>query len=228
MTDILLIRHGETAWNAVRRLQGHLDIPLNEEGLRQARALGAALKNEKLDAVISSDLQRARQTAAAITVHQNLPLHTDAGLRERCYGDFEGELYSEIQQKYPQAYAEWKSNDPDVRFPQGKHTAETLREFHQRVISHIVRYAQQFKGGKIALVAHGGVLECAYREAHALPLQTPRAVTIYNASINRFALRDDRLQMLSWGDISHLDAPDVLDEIALPGHSSVRTTETGQ
>ncbi len=84
MTEILLIRHGETAWNAVKRLQGHLDIPLNAEGTRQAKALAYALQNEKLDAVISSDLQRAVQTAGEIARLQGVSTRLDAGLRERC------------------------------------------------------------------------------------------------------------------------------------------------
>ncbi len=95
-TTILLIRHGETAWNAERRLQGHLDIPLNAEGERQAALLGAALAGEAIDHVLSSDLGRARQTAEAILRARGIApaVQVDPQLRERCYGGFEGLLYS--------------------------------------------------------------------------------------------------------------------------------------
>ncbi|NDI87419.1 histidine phosphatase family protein [Undibacterium crateris] len=213
MTEILLIRHGETAWNAVKRLQGHLDIPLNAEGRRQAKALAAALQNEKLDAIISSDLQRAVQTAGEIARLQGLSTRTDPGLRERCFGGFEGELYSELPHKYPTEHAAWRAHDPDAEFPPGENAGETIRRFHQRVMEHILHYARQFDGRKIAIVAHGGVLECAYRAAKQLPLDAPREVTIYNASINRFVYQDGQISLLQWGDIAHLDAADALDEI---------------
>src|SRR5205085_1137604 len=100
-TNILLIRHGETAWNAERRLQGHLDIALNHEGERQAALLGAALADEALDVIVASDLMRARQTAEALSRAHGLPVHTERALRERCYGGFEGMLYAEIAQRFP-------------------------------------------------------------------------------------------------------------------------------
>ncbi|MFZ6649105.1 histidine phosphatase family protein [Undibacterium sp. TJN25] len=212
MTEILLIRHGETAWNAVRRLQGHLDIPLNEEGTRQAKALAWALKNEKLDAIFSSDLQRALQTAGEIATLQNLDIQVDAALRERCFGGFEGVLYSDIPHQFPEAYVTWQSRDPDALFPPGERTGESIRQFHTRTMEAILRHARQHEGKKIALVAHGGVLECAYRAAQSLPLHAPRDVTIYNASINRFAFDGETLKLVQWGDVTHLDA-DAMDEI---------------
>lgn len=212
MTEILLIRHGETAWNAVRRLQGHLDIPLNAEGTRQAKALAWALQNEKLDAIISSDLQRAMQTAGEIARLQGLSTRLDAGLRERCFGGFEGVLYSDIPHQFPEAHAIWQSRDPDALFPPGERVGESIRQFQTRTMDAILHHARQHQGKKIALVAHGGVLECAYRAAKSLPLNAPRDVTIYNASINRFSFDGESLQLVQWGDIAHLDA-DAMDEI---------------
>ena len=107
MTEILLIRHGETDWNVDKRLQGHIDIALNAEGLRQAAALGAVLADEPLDAVFASDLQRARDTAQAVAAPQALPVQIAPTLRERCYGAFEGLRHVEIAQRYPQDYAAW-------------------------------------------------------------------------------------------------------------------------
>lgn len=212
MTEILLIRHGETAWNAVKRLQGHLDIPLNEEGERQATALGRALLDESLDAVIASDLQRARQTAQAIAGPRGMTVHTDRGLRERCFGAFEGMLYAEIGQRYPEAYAALQARDIDARFPEGVHVAETMREFSQRAVGTIARLVGEGKYRKVALVTHGGVLECAYRAAQGLNFARARDFDIFNASINRFAWDGNSLKLLQWGDVAHL-ALMALDEI---------------
>jgi probable phosphoglycerate mutase len=210
MTEILLIRHGETAWNAIRKLQGHLDIPLNAEGTRQAKALASALQSEKLDAIISSDLQRALQTAGEIARLQGLSTRIDAGLRERCFGGFEGMQYSELPLRFPREYAVWRSRDPDANFPpsdtDAENIGESVRQFHQRCMITIAHYARQFEGKKIALVAHGGVLECAYRAAKNLPLNAEREITIFNASINRFNFAGDTIKLMQWGDIAHLNA----------------------
>jgi 2,3-bisphosphoglycerate-dependent phosphoglycerate mutase len=213
VTEILLIRHGETAWNATKRLQGHLDIPLNTEGERQAAALGRALRDEPLDAIISSDLQRARQTAQAIAAPRGMQVRCEPGLRERCYGAFEGLLYAEIGQRYPEAYAAWKARDIDARFPAGVHVAETLHEFSQRAVNAISRLASEGEYRRVALVTHGGVLECAYRAAQGQGFGHARDFEILNASVNRFAWDGQTLQLLQWGDVRHLDDLTVLDEI---------------
>jgi probable phosphoglycerate mutase len=213
ITNIVLIRHGETAWNAERRLQGHIDIALNPEGLRQAEALAGALAGEAFDAIISSDLQRARQTADALAAARGLPLRLDPGLRERCYGGFEGLLYAEIDQRYPVEFAAWQTRDIDAVMPAGTRRAETFRQFYARSVGAILGWAEAHAGQSIALVAHGGVLECAYRAALGLPLETPRDFHVLNASINRFAVEDGKLRLLSWGEVAHL-APRALDELS--------------
>ena len=203
-TRIILIRHGETAWNAERRLQGHIDIGLNAEGVRQAKALASALAGERVDAVISSDLQRAHQTAMAVAHMHDLAVHTDPALRERCYGAFEGLLYSEIEQRYPAEFAAWQARDVDSAVPDGERRAETFRQFYQRSIDAIGAWADQYGGRTVALVAHGGVLECAYRAALDLSLETPRTFKVMNASINRFTVAGGKLVLDSWGEVAHL------------------------
>lgn len=211
-TDILLIRHGETAWNAERRLQGHIDIPLNAHGLAQARALRRALRATPLDAVFASDLQRAWQTAAAIADGRDLAVNQDARLRERCYGRFEGLLYADIEAAYPGEFAAWQARDIDAMMPPGERVAESFRQFYTRSVNAIVDTAARWPGATIAIVAHGGVLECAYRAALGLALDTPRDFPIHNASVNRFSVADGVLALSSWGEIGHL-APAVLDEL---------------
>jgi probable phosphoglycerate mutase len=212
MTEILLIRHGETAWNAERRLQGHLDIPLNAEGERQAAALGRALAGEPLDAVIASDLQRAFQTAQAVAAPRGMTVMVDKGLRERCFGAFEGLLYEDILRRYPAAHAAWQARDPHARYPAGEREAETLAEFSARVMDALTRLLQSGKYRKVALVAHGGVLDCIYRLANQLDFTQPRDFLVLNASINRLQWSNLGLKVLNWGDVAHLDLT-ALDEI---------------
>lgn len=210
-TRILLIRHGETAWNAERRLQGHIDIPLNLEGERQAAALAGALAGERVEAIVSSDLQRAHQTALAVAGMKGIAVETDRALRERCYGAFEGLLYAEIEQRYPAEFAAWQARDVDSTVPDGERRAETFRQFYQRSIDGILAWAGRYPGGTVAVVAHGGVLECAYRAALGLSLETPRTFKVMNASINRFTAREGKLVLDSWGEVGHLQG--ALDEL---------------
>ena len=204
-TNILLIRHGETAWNAVRRLQGHIDIPLNAEGERQAGALARALAAEPVDVIVSSDLQRARQTAQAVAdQYDGAQVHTDANLRERCYGVFEGMLYTEVERQYPADFALWQARDIDAVMPPGERVAESFRQFYARAIAAIVEWAERHPGKTVAIVAHGGVLECAYREAVGMQLDSPRDFQVKNASINRFTFSDGKLALTSWGGVEHL------------------------
>jgi probable phosphoglycerate mutase len=210
-TSILLIRHGETAWNAVRRLQGHIDIPLNQEGQRQADALARALAAEPLHAIISSDLQRALQTAQAVAGPAR-SVQQDVQLRERCYGVFEGMLYADIERTYPAEFAAWQARDIDAVPPAGVRVAESFRQFYQRCTEGIAAWAERHPGQTIAIVAHGGVLECAYRAANGMTLESPRDFQVKNAGINRFTFANGKLTLQSWGETAHLE-PLVLDDI---------------
>ena len=211
-TNIILIRHGETAWNAERRMQGHIDVALNPEGQRQAAALAAALAGEHIDVIVASDLQRALATAQAVAGTRAMQVHTDPALRERCYGGFEGLLYAEIAQRFPHEFARWQARDINASMPSGPRSAETFRQFYARSVDAILRWGAACPGQSIALVAHGGVLECAYRAATGLPLDTPRTFAVLNASINRFTVDNGALRLVSWGGVAHL-APRALDEL---------------
>ncbi|HEV7813466.1 MAG TPA: histidine phosphatase family protein [Janthinobacterium sp.] len=211
-TTILLIRHGETVSNAERRLQGHIDSALNEQGRRQAAALGLALAGAPLAAVIASDLQRARDTALAVAAPHGLTVQADEQLRERCYGVFEGMLHADIAVRYPDDYADWQARHADALMPPGERVAESFRQFYQRSLAAILRWAAEYPGRTIAVVAHGGVLECAYRAALALQLAGARDFEVKNASLNRFSAVDGELTLLDWGNVAHLAAPAV-DEL---------------
>lgn len=210
--EILLIRHGETDWNAERRLQGHLDIGLNVQGKRQARALARALRAEKLDAIIASDLQRALHTAQAIAEEQGADVQVEPALRERCYGAFEGLRHADIEQRYPQDYAAWKTREFDARFPKGERDAETLREFTERAVGTVMDLVAKSPAKRMAIVTHGGVLECIYRAVNGVDTSAPRDFEIRNAGINRMVWDGATLQMKQWSDTAHL-AADALDEV---------------
>ena len=174
------------------------------EGVRQAAAVARALSSEPIDAVIASDLQRASQTAQAIAASHQLPVQVDQLLRERCYGGFEGLLYSEIERRFPHEFAQWQARDVDAVLPAGANLGESFRTFYARSTGAMLAWAALNPGRTIVLVAHGGVLECAYRCALCLSLETPRNFTIPNASINRFTVQDGKLTLVSWGEIGHL------------------------
>ncbi len=204
-TDILIIRHGQTAWNKLKRLQGHSDVPLNEDGRLQALTLAQTLKTEPLDAIFSSDLQRAYQTANEIARCHQLSVYRDKSLRERCYGICEGMTSDEIRAKYPESYEAWYAADPDHFFPDGERKTENPRQFHHRALNALLNVASRYTGKKIAIVTHFGVIETAYRAAQDIPLGTCCRMPVLNTSINRFRLVDGRLELLKWGEATHLE-----------------------
>lgn len=202
-TRILAIRHGETDWNVERRIQGQTDIPLNDLGRRQAARLEGAVAREGLSAVYSSDLQRAWETARAVARGAPAagPLRVDVGLRERAFGVFEGCTYSEIEQRWPEAAARWGRREPDFCAAGG----ETLQAFYDRCVRTAERLAEAHAGQTIALVAHGGVLDCLYRAATRTDIQAPRTWRVDNAAIHRLTHETEGLVLLAWGDGAHLD-----------------------
>lgn len=203
-TRLLVIRHGETAWNHDHRIQGALDIGLNEAGRAQALLLAQALVEEPLDAVYASDLVRARDTAAAVAEVRGLPLRLDAGLRERRFGIFEGRSFTELEQLYPADTLRWRRRDPDF----GPEGGERLVDFYERCVGALARIAAAHRGGSIAVVSHGGVLDCLYRAATRLDLQAPRTWTVANTSVNRLLWTEDGFGLVGWGDVQHLEGSD--------------------
>ena len=203
VTRILAIRHGQTAWNADGRIQGHTDIPLDELGQWQAEQLAQALADDELQAIVASDLQRARQTAAPLAARKGLPVQTDVGLRERGFGDFEGLSFAQIELRWPEQAAAWRQRDPDF----GARGGEVLRDFRARVVAAVERLALAHRGQCIALVTHGGVLDLLYREATRLALDAPRTWQLANAGINRLLHSGQGLTLVGWADVGHLDGP---------------------
>jgi probable phosphoglycerate mutase len=213
-TQVLFIRHGETEWNRIKRIQGHIDIPLAVSGIAQAEQLAQRLFLEsqngaRLDAVYSSDLLRAQQTARPFADALGLSLNLNEGLRERWYGDFQGHDSNEIRAKFPAEYAVWQSRDPDFVPPGG----ESQREFSRRVLAAIKPIIAAHPGRRIACVAHGGVLDCVLRFVRGIPLEVPRDWLLLNSSINVVDFENGEAKIVSWGDVTHLAAPGSDDDL---------------
>ena len=210
VTRLLLVRHGETAWNRDTRIQGHTDIPLNEKGRWQATQVARALHqdDDEIHAIYSSDLLRARHTAQALAALTGLPLRLDTQLRERHFGRLQGLTQEEVAAQWPEEARRWRERDPSY----GPEGGETLQGFYDRCLAAITRIADRHMGQTVVLVAHGGVLDCFYRAANRVPLEAPRTWQIGNACINRLLYSPEGLRMLAWGDSRHLDDMAVLDE----------------
>jgi len=202
-TRILAIRHGETAWNVDTRIQGQLDIGLNDTGRAQAQRLARSLaKREPLQAIYASDLARAWHTAQAIGQAQGMAVVAHTGLRERAFGDFEGRTFAEIEAELPEHARHWRQRTPDWA-PPG--TGESLLVLRERVLAAVNELAARHLGEQIALVAHGGVMDVLYRAATRLDVQAARTWQLPNTAVNRLLWTPEGLSLVGWADTTHLE-----------------------
>ena len=207
-TELLLVRHGETAWNAEHRIQGQLDVPLSPRGIWQAQRLAARLGDGGTGPVgiVASDLARAVMTAEPLAAARGLAIRLDPRLRERHFGVFQGERLDDIAARWPEAFAAWRARDPDWAMDQG----ESATTFRTRVLAALREIALRHAGGQVIVVAHGGVLDVAFRHARRLAWDAPRGHQMLNAAIIRLLARPTQaglsLEVLDWADAAHLDA----------------------
>jgi len=207
-TRIIAIRHGETAWNVDTRIQGQLDISLNETGQWQAARAAQALAGEPVHAIYASDLQRAWETAHAIAKAVGQIPQAEIGLRERGFGIFQGRTFAEIEATWPEEAKRWRQRDPHWA-PEG---GESLAALTERVTQTTAELAARHAGQQIVLVAHGGVMDALYRAATGQTVQAPRTWHLGNAAINRLLWTPQGLTLVGWSDTRHLDGDDALDE----------------
>jgi probable phosphoglycerate mutase len=201
-TQLLLIRHGETAWNAEHRIQGQLDIPLSPLGVLQSARLAECLANEPIDAVYSSGQSRAWLTAAPLAARLGLEVIAEPRLRERSFGIFEGLTLDEAAERYPSEFKKWRERDPAWR-PEGGESGQQLID---RVLSAVSDIGIKHPSQTVVLVSHGGVLDVLYRAARLLEWHAPREHQMLNAAINRLTTSATPLQLSieRWGDVAHL------------------------
>jgi len=207
-TRFIVVRHGETAWNAQGRIQGHLDSPLNEEGLAQALLVGERLARERIDAIYCSDLGRVLQTVQPLVDRIGIEPIREARLRERHLGIFQGLTSTECQTRHPEDYARFHGRDVEHVVPGG----ESIRQVYARVAAFFDAKAGEHAGRCLAVVTHGGILDALYRHVTGTPLEKLRDFTVYNASLNWIAFENGRWQLEKWGDISHLTRDAALDD----------------
>lgn len=227
-TELLLIRHGETDWNRALRFQGQVDIPLNEIGHTQAqRVRDHLLQSDWAQAVQlhSSDLLRARQTAAPLASAWPRDCMPRSGLREQNFGVFDGLSAQEIQSQHPDLWAQWRRFDADFALPRG----ESTRQFHTRVMADLTDIARRHAGERVVVVTHGGVLDMVWRSVHQLSLSGPRQCDIPNAGLNHVRMVQGHLEIVGWAATPHLTGlppqpvyrppPDALKPSSVPtGH----------
>lgn len=208
--NLLLIRHGETAWNAEHRIQGSLDIPLSSTGVWQAGRLAQYLQSEAIAAVVASDLARAWMTAQPLAARLGLDVRPEPRVRERNFGCFEGHTADEIAARWPDAFHSWRARDPAWAMPGG----ESGNAFIERVLDGLHDIALAHAGHTVVVVAHGGVLDVAYRHARRLTWEAAREHAMLNAAVNRVQASASplALRIREWGDIEHLSA--ARDELA--------------
>jgi probable phosphoglycerate mutase len=198
--QLIMIRHGQTQWNLAGIRQGHLDSPLTDRGVGQAKALGRRLAHERFSTLYSSDLGRAVDTAKKISELTGHDIITDARLRERHLGIFQGLSSEEIKQKYPEEYRLHRTMGPHYVIPGG----ESVHQQVERNVGCLTEIAKRHSGETIVVVTHGGVLSGFFRHTLSIPLGAPRRFEFVNAGLNVFAYVDGEWFLQTWGDISHL------------------------
>lgn len=165
---LLLVRHGETDWNLEGRYQGSADVPLNATGRRQAERVAERLTRERIDAVYSSPLQRALDTALAIARAQGLEVRTDPRLAEIALGEWEGMLASRIAERCPELHHRWTVDPRGMRPPGG----ETILEVHDRAVAAVEEMAARHPGGTVCVVTHKTAMVVI--RSHYLGLDLPQ------------------------------------------------------
>lgn len=204
MTEILLIRHGETLWNQQGRMQGQHDSPLTPLGLQQARQLAARLKGVSFTTLYSSDLGRAHQTARCIGDATGHHIVADPSLRERGFGIFEGLTNTEIKNRYPEEYERFARREPDFAMEGG----ESASRFRDRCVAGLEQIAQRHAGETIAVVSHGLVLDALYRTACRMALDVARGFPLLNCSLNTFRYANG-WTAVAVCDVTHLASDDI-------------------
>ena len=178
---IMLVRHGKTAWNGTGKIQGHSDIELDEIGIEQAKKLAAHCPFDKVDAIYSSDLQRARVTAEILAEKFNLPVQTMVELREVHFGDWEGKIFSELEKVEPENVKKFFRKPDELKI----NNAETFFEAQARAMASLKRIIASNKNdAQIIVVAHGAITRtiiCAFLE---IPIRKMWALSQFNTAVN--------------------------------------------
>ena len=211
-TRICFVRHGETNWNAERRMQGHIDIPLNANGISQAERLANALIRVKhsFDVIYSSDLERALHTANAVARALSLDVQITPRLRERNVGKLQGLLLAEAPVLLPEIWQRHIARELDHDLGGG----ESIRTFHQRMQDILELFLNEHRGQSVLAVSHGGSLDMIYRIVTQQALDAERVAEVPNTSLNWITHDGSTWSVECWADTSHL-SESALDDIEI-------------
>jgi probable phosphoglycerate mutase len=199
-TRILLVRHGETDWNATGRIQGHSDTPLNEAGRLQARRAAQRLAREPVRALYSSDLARAFETATIIGASLGLTAVSSPQLRERQYGAWEGLTGAAIKAHYPELFAMWRARATDFAPPRG----ETRSELLSRALAELRTIRQRHLGQMVVVVSHGGLCNVLINHVLGNADDEQREFAFGNASIHTLDVTEEQWTVITLNEIAHL------------------------
>ena len=201
MGSWLIVRHGETEWNAAGRIQGHTDIGLSEKGAQQSQLVAGRLADFSIDAAYSSDLRRSADTALAILDQHTVPLQTTRQLREYHKGVFEGLTAEETKHRYPELYASSLVKDLDFA-PLG---GESTRQISARIATFVADVRQRHADDNVLIVGHGGALRAVFVALMELPIEANWRFMLANCGLSVVDIYPDNAVLRLCNDTSHLD-----------------------
>lgn len=209
MTKIVLVRHGQTEWNISGRYQGQTDVPLSAEGVEQARRLAEDFPVGHLDAIYSSDLDRARVTAECLAKHFELPVRLEASFRELNFGAWEGLSYEEIISRWPDALENFLRHPDRLHIPEG----ESFLALQERAMAKVHEIVAAHPGKTVAVVAHGGILRTILCNALHMPLEYLWSIRQFNTAVSIVCYEDGWSSVELMNSTAHLGKSRILEKI---------------
>jgi alpha-ribazole phosphatase len=200
VTELILVRHGETDANVAFVIQGHTDTPLNDRGRQQALDLAERFLDERLAAVYSSDLARCVETAEIIAREKGLSVVATPALREAQFGQWEGKTAEELRLAFPDEYLARQADAYNFHPPDG----ESKREVLDRVLAFLRDLAQRHQGTKVLVVTHGGPITVVLHHVLGIAVTTRAPFRVDNASIHRIEASPAGWLVLLLNDTCHL------------------------
>ncbi len=201
---LLLVRHGQTAWNAEQRYQGQTDTPLDDTGHRQAAAVGERLRHERIDVVYASDLERAHQTAAAIIAHHDLTIQPEIRLRELSFGVWEGLTRSEIAVQHAASWQAYRSDPHNAVIPNAEGMERGLVRVAAALDEIVARHRKQPDVESVLLVSHGGTLRLMVAHLLGLDVGHARLFRFANCSLTEITIGEHRVYLETANERCHL------------------------
>jgi broad specificity phosphatase PhoE len=201
LVKVILVRHGETDWNKVRRIQGSAsDTPLSENGKKQAEGLALKLKDEKIQAIYSSPLSRALHTAQAIAHYHQLEVQTDSNLKEINVGSLEGVLAADLKSRFDEYVCRTDHNHKLPRLPGG----ESLLDVQERAWDALTRFINVHSEGTIVVVTHYFVIMSILCKVLNLPLHETVHLRLTTGTISTFVLENCVARLELFNDSCHI------------------------